>query len=167
MTCTFTNTERLHGSITIVKATSPHSDQTFSFTSSLGAFALDNNEADATFESSKTFDGVQAGTYDFIEFPEPGFELISLGCDSLGASPNVVSRQVTVALTAGEDVTCTFTNSSDQQPPQPASLTIVKDTLPDGPQDFVFTTTGDGLSRTSASTTTTTRRCPTGSRSPT
>ena len=28
----------------------------------------------------------------------------------------------------------------------PATLTIVKDTQPDGPQDFAFTTTGAGLS---------------------
>ena len=38
-------------------------------------------------------------------------------------------------------MTCTFTNTQSQ-----ATLTIVKDTLPNGPQDFAFTTTGDGLS---------------------
>ena len=38
-------------------------------------------------------------------------------------------------------MTCTFTNTQSQ-----ASLTIVKDALPNGPQDFAFTTTGDRLS---------------------
>ena len=145
VTCTFTNTERLHGSITIVKATTPHSNQTFLFNGPLGSFVLDNNEADATFASSRTFDGLEAGTYQFNEDFAAGFDLVSLQCDSPNASPDVGNHQVTVNLTAGEDVTCTFTNG-DQQPPQPASLTIIKDTLPNAAQDFSFTTSGDGIS---------------------
>ena len=147
VTCTFTNTERLHGSITIVKDANADPDvggtpdQAFSFSSPLGAFALDNNEADATFESSKTFDGLQAGTYDFFEFPESYWDLTDIACTN-GATPDLPGGTVSVTITPGDDVTCTFTNTERLH----GSITIVKDVVADpgvgGSPDQTFSFTG-------------------------
>ena len=49
---------------------------------------------------------------------------------------------MTINLREGENVTCTFTNTPAPAPPGLGSITIVKDAVLDGPQDFSFTTTG-------------------------
>ena len=61
-------------------------------------------------------------------------------------------RTATLDVDPGETSSCTFTNKKD------ATVTIVKDAVPDDPQDFAFTTTGAGPPA-SRSTTTPTRRC--------
>ena len=73
-----------------------------------------------------------------------------------------------IDLAFNETVTCTFNNR------QRGTITIVKDAIPDEPQDFAFTTTGAGLARSASTTMATpattcpTRRCSrTWSRAPT
>jgi hypothetical protein len=55
---------------------------------------------------------------------------------------NAVGCSFTISLPADNDktFTCTITNT------QRGSITIIKNAVPDGPQDFGFTTTGSGLS---------------------
>ena len=43
---------------------------------------------------------------------------------------------ITIDLAVGDDVTCTFTNTKR------GAITVVKDAMPDGPQDFDFTLSG-------------------------
>ena len=60
-----------------------------------------------------------------------------------GESPHrkqQANRKATVTLSAGDDVTCSFENTED------ATLTIVKNTVPDSGEDFAFTTDGTGPS---------------------
>ena len=142
VTCTFTNTE--YGSITVVKNavadTPADQGQDFTFFTSLGTVVLDD-DTDPTLSDTATFGEVLPGQYSVVEsLGLPGWALTGLTCTPGGAT-DLASGVATIDLVAGADVTCTYTNTQSQ-----ATLTIVKDTLPNGPQDFAFTTTGDGLS---------------------
>src|SRR4029077_12016616 len=79
------------------------------------------------------------GAFSVTEAATSGWSLTGLTCDT-GESPSLANRKVEITLTAGEDVTCTFTNTKH------GSITIIEDTMPNLDQDFAFTTTGTGLS---------------------
>ena len=117
------------GSITIVKAAEAdpgvggNPNTPFSFNGPLGTFVLDNNEADPTFESSTTFDGLEAGTYDFTENLGNYWDLTAIVCDSPAATPDLANARVSIALEIDTHVTCTFTNTERLH----GSITIVKD----------------------------------------
>lgn len=141
VTCTFINTRTtpVTGSITIVKDAQPNSAQDFAFTHSIAGspgFSLDD-DADATLSDRRVFSNLAAGTYTFSETAVSGWNLTSVVCSpSAGTSTNVAGT-LTVVLTAGANVICTFTNT------QPTgTLTIVKDAVPNDVQGFHFTTTG-------------------------
>ena len=51
---------------------------------------------------------------------------------------NLATGTVTLVVRTSEDINCTFTNK------KLGSITIVKDAVPNDPQDFSFTTTGTG-----------------------
>jgi hypothetical protein len=122
--CTFTNTQR--GSITIVKNTDPGATGSFDYTGDLGAFTLPGG-------GSQTFDNLVPGTYGVTESAQSGWTLTGLSCTD-GSSTNVATRTATIGLSPGEHVTCTYSNTKH------ASLTIVKQTLPDGSSEsFHFT----------------------------
>jgi hypothetical protein len=74
---------------------------------------------------------LQEGTYTVTETPRPGW-------DQTGAT----GCTFTVNYPADADAvfSCTFTNT------RRGSITIVKNAVPDDPQDFGYTTTGSGLS---------------------
>lgn len=107
VTCSFTNVKR--GSITVVK-TSVGGDATFGFTSAaLGGFDL----ATVGGTAQRTFDYLVAGTYDLSESALAGWAQTGATCSDFSTLPNV-------NVAAGEDVTCTFTNTKQ------GSLTVVK-----------------------------------------
>ena len=101
-----------------------------------------DDDTDPTLSNTRTFGGLLPGQYSVAEdLGLPGWALTGITC-TRGASVDL-ARGVIVNLVAGADVACTFTNTQTETQ---ATLTIVKDTQPDGPQDFAFATTGAGLS---------------------
>lgn len=136
VTCTFTNT-LAPSTLIIVKETMPDGPQDFAFTGTapIGAFTLDDDAgADATFSNSGSFQ-LPPGAYTVTEGAVPGFTLSGIVCSDADSVGDPLTRSAAVALAEGETVTCTFTNLA------PGTLTIVKDTVPDDPQDFPFTGT--------------------------
>jgi len=73
-----------------------------------------------------------------------GWSLTNLTCTGGGANTTVslATRTASIGLDAGENVTCTFTNTKS------GSITIIHDAIPDDPQDFGYGTSGSGLSDT-------------------
>jgi hypothetical protein len=72
------------------------------------------------------------GSYSCAESVPAGWGLASISCAGDTDSGSVVALPgVAIDLDAGEDITCTFTNTQ-------GSITIIKDTVPNGPQDFCF-----------------------------
>ena len=120
------------GAIQIVKRTFPGGGTGFGFTDdvpgSAGSFTLDDGE-------SEVFLDVAPGTYTFTEDDPAGanWALGRVECSDGDSTGNRFARSATVALAAGELVTCTFENvalasgdpfvfhlSGDQEvPPQP------------------------------------------------
>ena len=130
VTCTFVNTLQT-GNIIIVKDAVPNDAQDFVFTNNFAngnpaSFSLDD-DADGTLLSSRN-SVVTAGTYAVSEDAVSGWTQTSATCSDgspIGA----------VVLSAGETVTCTFTNTKQ------AHLIVDKVTNPIGdPQSFNFTT---------------------------
>ncbi|MEO5510444.1 MAG: hypothetical protein ABIS27_07415, partial [Longimicrobiales bacterium] len=127
-------------SITIVKNADPDGPQDFRFTSgtaALGSFDLDD-DSDPALSNQKVFTNLTPGTYTFTETQVPGWDLISIVCTpSAGTTVSVPTATATIALTAGANITCTFTNKA--LPPTTGTITITKDAVPNSPQDFAFT----------------------------
>ena len=119
------------GSITIVKDAVPNAAQDFGFTG-LGGFTLDD-DTDPTFANTFSATGLASGTYDVTEGPAAGWSLTSIVCNDGDGGTTVEGATVHVDLDPGQNITCTFTNAKD------ATVTIVKDAVPNGPQDFPFT----------------------------
>ena len=140
VTCTFTNVKQT-GSITIVKDAQPNDAQDFSFTSNqstIPGFLLDDDN-DPSLSNQKVISNLPASTYTFTEGAVAGWTLANISC-SPSANTSSSGTTLTVNLTAGATVVCTFINTQ-----QSATLTIVKDAQPNDPQDFHFTTQGTGL----------------------
>ncbi len=108
VTCTFVNTAQAPttGSITVVKEvvgnppTAP-----WSFSGTLGNFTL------PAAGGSQTFDNLTPNNYTITESAVSGYTA-AVNCSS-GASG---SNSVTVNLTAGQTITCTFTNTENSGP---------------------------------------------------
>jgi plastocyanin len=151
ITCTFTNTKIPPATLTIIKVTDPASDpQDFDFDlTGQGVFAdldLDTDAGDATLPSQVTYPGSIGpqgpseiiGAYTITESAVAGWQLTGLECTGAGgdSSTSLADRSATLDIDPGEDVVCTFTNT------KAASLTIVKDAVPNAPDDFGFTVQG-------------------------
>ncbi len=130
VTCTFTHTST---GITIRQDTSPDDGRDFSFTGCLGAgcgsFALDDDR-DAALNREVTATGLAPGTYTVTQRAVPGWDLTGLTCDT-GEVVDLTTRRATITLTAGEHVTCTFSDEG-------ASLTITEDPGSDRSADVTF-----------------------------
>src|SRR6185436_10590604 len=142
--CTYTNTKG--SSITIIKDAIPDDPQDFAFTTTgtgpaafTAGFSLDD-DADVTLPNTRTFTfpAAQLGVKTVTEAAVSGWGLTNLVCTGGGANTSTAGSVATIGLDAGENVICTYTNTKD------ATLTIIKDAIPDDPQDFAFTTTGTG-----------------------
>lgn len=112
--CTFTN-NRL-GTITVTKDAVPDSAQDFTFVSAespLLNFALDD-DADATLPNTRTFANLAAGTYTVTESVVAGWALTGLACTDPdgGTITNVTARSAAIDLDPGENINCTYTNTS-------------------------------------------------------
>ena len=97
-TCTYTNSRK--GSIVVQKQTSPDGDpQAFAFSASYDAdgFSLTDGQSNDSGPLS-------AGTYSVSETVPAGWDLQSAACSD-GSPPG------SIALAAGETVTCVFTNA--------------------------------------------------------
>ena len=119
----------------------PDSAQDFSFTAGGGlspaSFSLDD-DLDPTLTNTRTFNDVPVGSgYSIAETVPPAGTSTSASCDDGSPVSNI-------AVSAGETVTCSFTNHKRGQ------VVVVKDATPDDPQDFSFTA-GGGLTPTSFS----------------
>ncbi len=101
--CTFTNVKK--GKITVAKVTDPGSTAgPFGFTSSYSsAFNLNGGD-------SKTV-AVAPGSYTATEDANADYILSSVGCTDNDSTGNTSVRTATFNVAAGENVTCTFTNT--------------------------------------------------------
>ena len=134
VTCTFTNTAD-PGSITIRKTTDPspgprRARASGSAVTSLARSATDSNSPRVTF---------RPGTYSVTELVPTSWTLSSIACSDDDSSGDTATGTATIVVAAGEDVTCTFTNTAD-----PGSITIRKTTDPSpDPTSTSFRFSGD------------------------
>ena len=95
------------GTIHIVKSTTPAGGTGFSFTDNVpgssGSFTLNDG-------ATQTFNAVPPGTYTITELLPAGYSVTDVKCSDSDSSGNPFARTATVALQAGETVTCTFHN---------------------------------------------------------
>lgn len=128
------------GSITIVKDFDPDADAEASFMAEgLGVEDFTIAEGD---ENGMTFEALGIGEYTFTEEFLAGWRVQSIFCAGQQSPSNILINlgggSVTVSLTAGGDITCTFTNVEDADT-VPGSITIVKDWGEDEGVDTTFT----------------------------
>jgi hypothetical protein len=114
VTCTFTNTQE--GSLTIVKDAGSDADGTpfnFALSSNLGAEGdqLTLTPTADQPQQSATYSGLLPGTYTATEAVPDGWSLVGLSCSDESSQQ---APTASVTLTAGEHVTCTFTNASNR-----------------------------------------------------
>lgn len=94
------------GSITIQKQTTPNGDpQEFSFTITEGEGSEGFTLSD---DGSEVFEGLYAGTYTITEAAVEGYVLTGISCSE--GEVNLAEGTVSIDLSLGEDVTCTYTN---------------------------------------------------------
>ena len=139
VTCTFQNNKR--GQISITKDAIPDDPQDFAFAAGGGlspaSFSLDD-DLNPTLSNTQVFENVPAGSgYSVSETVPGGWDQTSAVCDDGSPASNI-------SLSAGEHVSCTFTNA------RRGRIVVVKDAQPNDAQDFSFTA-GGGLSPTSFS----------------
>src|SRR5207253_318531 len=110
----------------VKKVTDPSGDPaTFGFTGDIAATLSDGQSADAS---------VAPGTYHVTETAKAGWNLTSIVCDNANSSGVKATGISTFVVTAGQHVTCTYTNST------PLFRTVKKLTDPSGdPATFGFT----------------------------
>jgi len=131
------------GKITIKKVTDPAQDaQDFSYAttgaSPVAPFVLDTDPASATTLDTQVFPSVSPGNYSVTETPIPGnWDLTNLSCtvDKGTASFNISGATANISIGTLGEVTCTYTNVKRGQ------ITIIKNTIPDGPTNFGYTST--------------------------
>jgi hypothetical protein len=129
------------GTIVIVKDTVPDSSRDFSFQLRAGqqfifGTILDDDPSSNNFPNQFSRD-VESGTYTVEEFPGTVWAPTAITCDDTDSQGNIATRTATVVVAAGETVTCTFRN---ELPPgtQPGTIVVIKDTVPNDPQDFTL-----------------------------
>jgi len=133
-------------SITIVKDAQPDNFQDFTFVTTgngLSSFTLDD-DADGTLLNMTTFNSLLAGTFTITEDSMPGWSLFSKTCvtDGTSNSPSTfspITDGISINLVAGENITCTFTNTQ-----QNGTLRVNKITVPNEAEVFSVTATGSG-----------------------
>ena len=120
------------GSITVVKQTQV-SIGTFSFSSNtLAPFSFELTTTEVNTPVSRLFDNLPVGIYDVTEgAPGANWALTSATCSD-GSDPSAIG------LAAGEDVTCTFTNTFTQVSP----TTVVNTTVTVAPTSETLPFTG-------------------------
>src|SRR3989344_1396284 len=169
-TCTITNTWLGTGSgtIVIIKDTEPNDPQDFYFTiedeEGGDSFHLDdyNEEEEEGYEdqslpNTKTYEGMPAGTYTVTEGEDSFFDLTYIVCDdpTENSATSTEDRAATISLSAGETVTCTFTNTGET-PPTSGGIVVIKNVVAqdyetDVSDSTTFTVWLDGATSSSVS----------------
>jgi len=101
-----------YGSITIVKDAVPDDAQDFAFTGD-ASFSLDD-DTDGTLSNTQTYATILPGAYTLTEGAVTGWSLTDLNCSGdtdSGSTLTLATRTAEIDLDAGEDITCTFTNT--------------------------------------------------------
>ena len=132
VTCTYTDSKA--GTIVINKS-AVGGDAQFNFTAT-GGLTTPFSITTVSGSGSVTFNGLASGSYSVTETgPSSPWSFTSLSCSAGGS----VSGQIaTISLTAGQTVTCTYTDS------KVAGIVINKSAV-GGDAQFNFTATGTGL----------------------
>jgi hypothetical protein len=126
VSCTYTDTRR--GSITIVKQT-VGGDGSFGF---VGARSFAVQTSGGTGQNAAAFASVVPGSYVVTEAVPTGWKLTGLTCTNASVT-SLVNATATVAVAAGESVTCTFTDT------KLGTIRIVKVIHDDSTTAFNFT----------------------------
>lgn len=136
--CTFTQTAL--GSVFLTLDARPESPEDFEFdTSDIGPAITvlddDGGSGDAVRPRNVRFTGLLPGQVQIRQnnLP-PGFDLRSLTCNRPVDSAVLGTRTVSFFLDPGENIACEFRND------RRGTITIVEDSLPDGPRDYPYTT---------------------------
>src|SRR5207249_160834 len=130
--------------LTIIKDAVPNDAQDFTYSGTgtgVSVFSLDD-DADPTLSNTKvfTFNGTPLGAKTLTEDANPaGWTLTNVAC-SAGGTATLATRTVSATLAAGHAVTTRRTSDLD------ATLTIIKDAVPNDAQDFTYSGTGTGVS---------------------
>jgi len=126
------------GTIVVIKDAIPNDAQIFEFTSTTltpSPFYLDDDGVDD--DEFIIFSGLAAGTYDVTEVIPTWWELTDINIYETGTSDSTFSlgtATANIVLNEGETVTVTFTNEGH------GKVTVVKDAVPNDPEDFSYTT---------------------------
>ena len=122
VTCTFENSKR--GQIVVVKDATPNDPQDFSFTAGGGlspsSFALDDDSDGTLVQHAHVRDVTPGSGYSVSESVPSGWEQTGATCDD-GSDPSSID------VSAGEVVTCTFSNR------KLGKIVVVKDAIPERP----------------------------------
>ena len=113
----------------------PNDPQDFIFTRSFGAnFSLDD-DSDPTLSNTVTFD-LAPGNYSVTELTQPGWNLTNLVITGDDGDSTKTGSTANLVLDPGENITVTYTNINPNI--RLGNIRVVKDTLPNDPQDFTF-----------------------------
>ncbi len=109
-----------NSTIEIIKDANPISSQSFTFNTStnLGTSSFNLTDNGTTGANVKTFSAVVPGVYTITEAPTVGWDFTSLNCGSASAVIN--GATVTINITGGQSVVCTYTNT------EKGSITVKK-----------------------------------------
>jgi uncharacterized repeat protein (TIGR01451 family) len=154
--CVRLGTQTATGSLTIVKNAAPKDSQDFSFhafgpnSGSIMPFLLDDDAgaagANAVLSNSKTFPTLATGSYSVSEDLTAGWTVSNVAClPANSATVDLPNRALTVNVTAGANITCTFSNRKNPIIGT-GTLTVVKIAQPHDTTGFHFATQGAGLS---------------------
>ncbi|HYI21021.1 MAG TPA: hypothetical protein VEX62_00155, partial [Candidatus Limnocylindrales bacterium] len=97
------------GTIIIRLDTVPNHKTDFTYTGDLGTFKLDD-DGNGTLPNQRVFSSLAPGEYEITQSTINNFQLINLQCTT-GETTNIATRKLTIDLTSGETVDCTFTNA--------------------------------------------------------
>lgn len=114
----FTTRFTFPGSITIVEDSVSDDAQNFSYAApaAIGGFDLDD-DADPSLPNTRTFTGLETGTYAVSQSIVPGWTLSSIVCSDPSGGTVTSASAASINLADGENVTCTFTNTKQVDVP--------------------------------------------------
>jgi len=130
-------------SLTIIKEATPETAQIFNFTSpnpGIGDFNLDGG-LDPGTPDSLTFSGLLSGTVTISEIVPPDWFLTQISCDNGLLVSNPAPSTLSLDLSSGDDIVCTFRNGQGT-----GKIVVAKQSNPAGaPAIFSFSGAATGV----------------------
>jgi len=127
--------EPVLGTVIVIQHTPVHGDQDFHYTSEVpelaNSFWLDDDN-DPYTPSQQESDYVPAGQYQILQDEVPGWT-VNVQCDDPNGGENGYTNGVVIDMSAGETITCTFTNT-----PTTGDINIYQTTQPQDPTVFQY-----------------------------